>query len=78
MGTASAAGQHILYKQYAIAATSFRRAGGWVPQAEVKDGQGAGTEVHALEWKGPHTFPTRQLADQRALAMAKRWVDERG
>ena len=78
METAKAAEQHILYKRYALTATSFRRAGGWVPQAEVNDGRGAGTEVHTLEWKGVHTYPTRQLADQRALAMAKRWVDERG
>ena len=78
MGTTDAAERHFRYKQYAITARSFRRAGGWVPQAEVDDGRGVGTEAHTLEWKGAHTFPTRQLADERALALAKRWVDERG
>jgi hypothetical protein len=78
MGTPNAAERHILYKQYGITATSFRRVGGWVPQAEVNDGREAGMEVHTLEWKGAHTFPTRQIADQRALALAKHWVDERG
>ena len=78
MRTTSAAERHILYKQFAITATSFRRAGGWVPQAEVNDGRGAGTEAHTLDWKGAHTFPTCGLADARAFAMGKRWVDERG
>lgn len=78
MEPAGAGERHIQYKQYAIMATSFRRAGGWVPQAEVNDGRGAGREAHTLEWKGAHTFATRQLADQRALALAKRWVDDRG
>lgn len=78
MGTADAAERHILHRQYTITATSFAKTGGWVPQAEVSDGRGAGTQAHSLTWKGPHAFPTRQLADQRAFAMGRRWVDERG
>jgi hypothetical protein len=78
MRAADALQRHIPYGQYTITATSFANAGGWVPQAEVNDGRGGGTEAHSLAWKGLHTFPTRQLADQRAFAMGKRWVDERG
>jgi hypothetical protein len=78
MGTADATERHLRYRHYTITATSFAKAGGWVPQAEINDGREAGTEARALAWKGAHTFPTRQLADQRAFAMGKRWVDERG
>ncbi len=78
MGTADAAERHIVYKQYAITATSFPQAGGWVPQTEVNDGRGTGAEVQSLAWKGSHTFPTRQLADERAFAMGRRWADDRG
>ncbi len=77
MGTVDTAQRHILYRQYTITATSFSKAGGWVPQAEVNEGKGGGTEAQSLTWKGAHTFPTRQLADQRAFAMGKRWVDDR-
>ena len=78
MGTTNAVERHILYRQYTITATSFAAAGGWVPRAEVNDGRGTGTEAQSLTWKGAHTFPTRQVADQRAFAMGRRWVDERG
>lgn len=77
MGKDDGTDRCILYKQYAITATSFARAGGWVPQAEVIDGRGTGPESQLLAWKGPHTFPTRHLADQRAFALGRRWVDER-
>ena len=77
MGTADAAEHHILYKQYAITAKSYPTKGRWVPHAEVNAVQGVGTEMHTVEWKGTHTFPTRQLADERAFSMGKRWVDER-
>jgi hypothetical protein len=77
MGTAATAERRIVYKQYAITATSFPRAGGWVPQAEVNDGRGAEAEAHSLTWKGVHIFATRHLADQQAFALGKRWADER-
>jgi hypothetical protein len=78
MGPADMTDRRILYKQYAITATSFPKAEGWVPQAEVNDGRGPGGEVQSLAWKGSHTFSTRQLADLRAIALGKRWVDDRG
>ena len=78
MGTADVAERRILYKNYAITATSYGKAEGWIPRAEVDDSHGGGTGVYSVTWKGTHTFPTRHLADQRAFAMAKRWVDERG
>jgi len=78
MGTADAAERHILYKQYAITAKSYAKNGRWVPHAEVNDGRGEGTEAHTVGWRGTHTFATRQLADERAFAMGKRWVDDRG
>ena len=77
MGTVDAAERCILYKQSRITATSFSKAGAWVPQAEINEGNGGGAEAQSLTWKGAHTFPTRQLADQRAFAMGKRWVDDR-
>ncbi len=77
MGAVDAAERCILYRQYRITATSFPKTGAWVPQAEVNEGNGGGMEAQSLTWKGAHTFPTRQLADQRAFAMGKRWVDDR-
>jgi hypothetical protein len=77
MGLVDQTERRILYRQYAITATSFAKAGGWVPQAEVHDGRGIGGEMQSLAWKGSHTFPTRQLADQRAFALGRRWADDR-
>jgi hypothetical protein len=45
---------------------------------EVDDGRGGGTRVQSVTWKGPDTFPMCELADERAFAKGKRWVDERG
>ncbi len=78
MGTSDALERRTLYKNYAIVATSYNKAGGWIPRAEVDDSREAGTGVQSVTWKGAHTFSTRQLADERAFAMGKRWVDERG
>ena len=78
MGTSDEPKRHIKYKQYAITATSYSKAGAWIPRAEVDDSRGAAVGVQSVTWKGAHTFPTRDLADQRAFAMGKRWVDERG
>lgn len=78
MGSANGTGRSVVYKHYAITATSYSKAGAWIPQAEVDDSRGNGTGVQSVTWKGTHTFPTRQLADQRAFAMGKRWIDERG
>ena len=78
MGTADAAERHILYKQYAITAKSYLKNGRWVPHAEVNDAREAGAEVQTVAWKGTHTFPTQQLADERTFAIGRRWVDERG
>ncbi len=77
MGTVDAAERCILYTRYTITAPSFAKAGGWVPQGEVNERKGGGREAQSLTWKGAHTLPTRQLADQRAFAMGKRWVDDR-
>lgn len=77
MGMVDQTERRILYKQCAITATSFPKAGGWVPQAVVNDGRGTEAEMQSLAWKGSHTFPTRRLADERALALGKRWVDDR-
>ena len=78
MGTSDALERRTLYKNYAIVATSYTQAGGWIPRAEVDDSRGAGTGAQSLAWKGTHSFPTRQLADERALQMGRRWVDDRG
>lgn len=74
MGTSNVS----LYKNYAIVATSYSKSGAWIPRAEVDDSHGGGIGMHSVTWKGTHTFATRQLADQRAFAMGRRWVDERG
>ena len=77
METVDQTDRRIPYKQYTITATSFPKAGGWVPQAMVNDGRGTEAEMQSLAWKGSHLFPTRHLADQRAFALGKRWVDDR-
>jgi hypothetical protein len=77
MGSSGEPERHIAYKLYAITATSYSKAGTWIPRAEMDERRGAGSGVQSVTWKGVHTFPTRELADQRALAMGRQWVDER-
>ncbi len=78
MGTSDTLERRTLYKNYVIVATSYNKAGGWIPRGEVDDSRRSGTGVQSVTWKGLQTFPTRQLADERALAMGRQWVDERG
>ncbi len=77
MGTSDALERRTVYNSHAIVATSYQEAGGWIPRAEVDDSRGTGAGAQSLTWKGAHTFPTREAADQRAFAMGKRWVDDR-
>lgn len=77
MATSDALERRTVYKDHAIVATSHTQAGGWIPRAEVDGSRGAGTGEQPLTRKGAHTFPARQLADERAFAMGKGWVDER-
>jgi hypothetical protein len=78
MGTSDTLERRTLYKSYVIVATSYNKAGGWIPRGEVDDSRRSGTGVQSVTWKGAQMFPTRQLADERALAMGRQWVDERG
>ena len=67
----------IRYKGYLIREYSYElKTGGWVPQAIVFDPASRGMAEHPpLSPTEEVTFPTRQLARQYAVDMAKRFVN---
>ncbi|HXH10042.1 MAG TPA: hypothetical protein VNP04_09830 [Alphaproteobacteria bacterium] len=68
----------IEYKDYVLWIQSYeRKVGGWVPKALVVIPAAEGNGQQELQPPVEATVPTREEADQEAVAMAKRWVDER-
>ncbi len=66
------------YKDYVIWVRSYEmKAGGWVPKALVVIPEAEGNGQQELQPPAAATLALREEADAEALAMAKRWVDER-
>ena len=68
----------ITYKDYVIWIRSYEmKAEGWVPKALVVVPEAEGNGQHELQYPAEATRALRGEADAEAVAMGKRWVDER-
>jgi hypothetical protein len=67
------------YKGWEIEVQSFESDGGqWLPGAIVSVSSGGSVRTVRLPAPPDVAFNTEQDADQYAVALAQRWVDERG
>jgi hypothetical protein len=66
------------YRDYVIWIRSYEmKAGGWVPKALVVVPEAEGNGQHELQYPAAAVRALREEADAEAVAMGKRWVDER-
>jgi hypothetical protein len=69
----------IHYKGWVIEAQSYKSDGNrWRPKALVSVYQGGSVRVHQVPAPLDATYDTEQDANTYAVAMAKKWVDDRG
>jgi hypothetical protein len=67
------------YKGWMIKAQSYRSDGNrWRPKALVSVYQGGSVRVHQVPTPLNATHDTEEDADACAVAMAKKWIDDRG
>lgn len=70
--------QSIPYKKYLIRPDSQSlRSGGWAPRALVVSPTGSRRARHSIAPQR-ETRPTVQQANQYAIELAKKWIDEQG
>jgi hypothetical protein len=70
--------QGIPYKKYLIRPDSQSlRSGGWMPRAWVVPQRGPRGAQHVI-LPQKETRPTREQANQYAIELAKKWIDEQG
>jgi hypothetical protein len=68
----------IEYKGYVIWIQSYElKSGGWVPKALVVVPEAEGNGQQELQYPAEGILPLREEADTQAVAMAKRWIEER-
>jgi hypothetical protein len=68
----------IEYKGYVVWIQSYElKSGGWVPRVLVVVPEAEGNGQQELQYPAEGILPLREEADTQAVAMAKRWIDER-
>jgi hypothetical protein len=68
------------YKDFFIRPASYQlRSGGWVPEVTVSWQNGSvEVELPPIHPSSDETYSTCEEANQLAIALAKKWVDEEG
>ncbi len=69
----------IPYRGYFIRPKSQQMGPGeWVPEVRIISGQGGKGAYSDIYPESKATYPTRQEADEQAIALAKQWIDQHG